>query len=132
MKPKAKKPILGGLAAVLVLVFFQLPFAPPSSGALYPVSELSQNDGTFPPDGSFSPHKTENFPEWKVVSKSFLESIAAPTKFSPSGLGTWWGATSNMGGSLKDITATPIPNTAWLFASGVLSLFVLKRRRPKT
>ena len=134
MKPKAKKQILGVLAAVLVLTFFQLPFAPPSSGALYPMSELSQNDGTFPipPDDSFLPNKTKNFPEWEVVSKSWLEPIAAPTKYSPSGLATWWGATSNMGGSLKGITAAPIPNAAWLFALGVLSLFVLKRRRPKT
>ena len=134
MKPKAKKQILGVLAAVLVLVFFQLPFAPPSSGALYPVSELFQNDGTFPipSDDSFLPNKTKNFPEWEVVSKSFLEPVAAPTKYSPSGLATWWGAASNMGGSLKNIMAAPTPTAAWLFALGVLSLFVLKRRRPKT
>ncbi len=133
MKPKAKKQILGVLAAVLVLVFFQLSFAPPSSGALYPLSELSQNDGTFtiPPDNSFLPNKNKYFPEWEVVSKSSLEPIAAPTKFSPSGLGKWGGVTSNMGGSLKDIMTAPIPNAVWLFASGVLALFVLKRRRPK-
>jgi hypothetical protein len=205
------KPILRVVAAGLVLVFFQLPIAPSSSGAFYSsypptqlisdptgntdnpgrditkafwafggetyffrlalsgpfsnnnhygiyfdtdndpgtgvsftgsgltlsgidkfVSEFPQYEGNFSPDGSFLPNKTEIFRKWKVRSKSFMESMAAPTKFSPSGLGTWLGATSNMGGSLKSITATRIPNTAWLFASGVLALIVLKRRRPKT
>jgi hypothetical protein len=57
--------------------------------------------------------------KWKVL---------ASTNF-PSGLGTWWGATSNMGGGLKEIT-TPIPVAVWLFALGVLALVALKRRKP--
>jgi hypothetical protein len=146
IKPKADKRILGILAAVLVLTFSQLPFAPLASGALssWPaeggeggsftgsdmtlpgidmsVSELSQNNDPFPPDGSLSPHET----------KPFLESIAAPTIFAPNGLGTWLGATSNMGGGLENHTssaAAPIPNAAWPFALGVVAIFTLKRRK---
>ena len=193
MKPKAEKRILGVLAAVLVLIVSQLPFAPSSSGALsisdppgddgpgrditqaywaiggadyvfrlnllgpfsnnsyygfyfdtnsgggsfsgsgltlsgidMVVSEFSQNDGNFRPgDNFFEPHITEYFLEWKV----------APSNFPTSGLFTWYGATSNMTGHLKDITGpvvTPIPNAAWLLGSGVVALLVLKRRRPKT
>jgi hypothetical protein len=169
MKPKAKKQILGVLAAVLVLIFFQLPLAPSSSGALYSsyiatqsISDPTGNtdgdglhitqafwasDGTYSffrldPLGPFkdnsdyefyfdtggnSPTSTAYFSndtaayilEWKVL---------ASTNF-PSGLGTWWGATSNMGGSLADIT-TPIPVAVWLFTLGVLALVALKRRKP--
>lgn len=44
---------------------------------------------------------------------------------------TWWAATANAG-QLKDITAsvlTPIPNAAWLFATGAVALFALRRRK---
>jgi hypothetical protein len=97
------------------------------------VSELSQNNDPFPPDGSLSPHETEPFLGWKVAPKLLLESIATPTIFAPNGLGTWLGATSNMGGGLENHTspaAAPIPNAAWPFGLGVVAIFTLKRRRP--
>jgi hypothetical protein len=54
MKPKPRKRILGVLATVLLLIFFQLPFAPIASGALLP-GGWPDTPSIFDPLGDDSP-----------------------------------------------------------------------------
>src|SRR4030067_3260864 len=172
MKPKAKTQISGVLASVFVLIFFQLPFAPSSSAALYDSFPATQSisyptgytdgegrnitqaywayDGTyyffrFDPFGPFNNNRNYGFyfepdgnlntfvADFSTDTAAYMAYIlewkeVTFTKF-PSDLGTWGGATSNMGGNLKDIM-TSIPSAVWLFALAALVLVVLKRRRP--
>jgi MYXO-CTERM domain-containing protein len=166
VKPKASKRISGILAAVIVFIFFQLAFAPSSSGALYnwpaaigeggsltgggitlsgidmSASELSQNHGIFG-DATLTMKNTA-FTGWGLAaSVAVFSSDAAThglqwrgesTNF-PGGPGTRTGATSNIRGILEEktnplATVGPAPNSAWLLASGILALFLLRRRKP--
>jgi hypothetical protein len=59
--------------------------------------------------------------EWKVNADYFSSQF------------NWWAATSTPG-TIKDYTApvaTPIPNAAWLFGTGVIALIGLRRRRSR-
>jgi hypothetical protein len=116
-----------GLIAFLVLGFVLLIFPPHAFSALSTLPDTPSVTNTDLPGDSLS-------------SGQDLTS-ALNTGDSALGLSSY-GGYNNSGNNDEDghhhhkpppcPPPVPIPNAAWLLGSGVVALFVLKRRRPKT
>ena len=120
-----------GLTALLVLGFVLLIFPPDAFSALYNLPDTQPVTVTASPGDSLSSNVGANTLEWNTDSSASGSSSH------------WWGHSYHDWDNNKHkhrrgrghenhTTVAPIPNAAWLLGSGVVALFVLKRRKSTT